>query len=174
MKIKINWGIVIRNLLIIGAIFYCIRAENKINDLKFQIETLEHQNETLQIEKKELSEDIEQAQLEEIETRYLSCVEKNTGLFRASAYCKCEKCCGKWATLNGGGITASGTKVQEGRTVAVYPKQIPLGTEVYIEGMGTYIAEDTGSAIKENCIDIYFDSHEEALEFGVKYLNVEW
>ena len=73
-----------------------------------------------------------------------------------------------------GGITASGTRVKEGRTIAVYTKQIKFGTEVNIEGLGSYIAEDTGAAIKENCIDVYFDSHKEALEFGVKYLNVEW
>lgn len=99
---------------------------------------------------------------------------KNKGTFRITAYCSCAKCCGKWASLNGGGYTASGTKVKEGRTIAVYKDQIPFGTEVKIEGLGTYIAEDTGSAIKENCIDVYFDSHEEALNFGVKYLNVEY
>lgn len=118
-----------------------------------------------------------QKQEDDVETeqiQYLSCVEKNRGTFKVTAYCACEKCCGKWAVLNGGGYTASGTKVEEGRTIAVYPKQIPFGTEVHIEGMGTYIAEDTGSAIKENCIDIYFDSHKEALNFGVKYLEVEY
>lgn len=75
---------------------------------------------------------------------------------------------------NACGITASGTKVEEGRTIAVDKKQIPFGTEVHIEGLGTYIAEDTGSAIKENCIDVYIADHDEALKFGVKYLNVEW
>lgn len=98
----------------------------------------------------------------------------NSGTFKVTAYCACKKCCGKWAVENGGGITASGTKVEEGRTIAVYKKQIPFGTEVHIEGLGTYIAEDTGSAIKENCIDIYIADHNEALKFGVKHLNVEW
>lgn len=113
-------------------------------------------------------------EVEEKRIEFTEYSEKNKGTFRVTAYCSCEKCCGKWATLNGGGYTASGTKVQEGRTIAVYRKQIPFGTEVHIEGMGTYIAEDTGSAIKENCIDVYFASHTEALNFGVKYLEVEW
>lgn len=116
----------------------------------------------------------EDAEIEEKQVKYTEYSYKNKGTFRVTAYCSCVKCCGKWATLNGGGYTASGTKVQEGRTIAVYRNQIPFGTEVHIDGMGTYIAEDTGSAIKENCIDVYFDSHEEALNFGVKYLNVEW
>ena len=114
------------------------------------------------------------SEVEEKRIEYTEQTKKNKGTFRVTAYCACEKCCGKWATLNGGGYTASGTKVQAGRTIAVYKSQIPFGTEVYIEGLGTYIAEDTGSAIKENCIDVYFDSHTEALNFGVKYLNVEY
>ena len=55
------------------------------------------------------------------------------------------------------GITYSGAKVQEGRTIAVDPKVIPLGWWVYIEGYGFRRAEDIGSAIKGKKIDIYFD-----------------
>ena len=86
--------------------------------------------------------------------------------FRASAYCPCEKCCGKYAN----GITATGVKAKAGRTIAVDPNYIPYGTEVIING-NTYVAEDCGGAIKGNRIDIYFDSHEEALNFGVQYLQ---
>lgn len=88
-------------------------------------------------------------------------------LFRCTAYCGCRKCCGK-----SDGITASGTIAEEGRTVGVDTSVIPLGATVIIAG-NVYIAEDTGGAIKGNQIDIYFDSHEEALAFGVKYLKVE-
>ena len=48
---------------------------------------------------------------------------------------------------------------------------IPLGSEIVIDGH-TYVAEDTGSAIKGNRIDIYFDTHQEALNFGVQYADV--
>lgn len=92
---------------------------------------------------------------------------KNLGQFRISAYCNCSKCCGKWA----GGPTASGTTPKAGRTIAVDPKVIPLGSKVIIDGH-TYIAEDTGSAIKGNKIDMYFSSHSEAMAWGVKYKNV--
>lgn len=66
------------------------------------------------------------------------------------------------------GITSSGAKVQEGRTIAVDPKVIPIGWWVYIEGLGFRRAEDTGSAIKGNKIDVYFDSHQHATRFGTK------
>ncbi|XEC94997.1 ubiquitin-like domain-containing protein [Paenibacillus tarimensis] len=66
------------------------------------------------------------------------------------------------------GITASGTKVKEGRTIAVDPKVIPLGWWVYIEGIGYRRAEDKGSAIKGNKIDVYFESESYANKFGRK------
>jgi len=84
----------------------------------------------------------------------------------ATAYCACEKCCGK-----SDGITATGTKATAGRTIAVDPSVIPYGTKVIINGH-TYIAEDCGGAINGNKIDIFFDSHEEALAFGRQQLKV--
>ncbi|MGG1638147.1 ubiquitin-like domain-containing protein [Paenibacillus sp. FSL K6-3182] len=66
------------------------------------------------------------------------------------------------------GITSSGTRVQEGRTIAVDPKVIPIGWWVYIEGIGFRRAEDKGSAVKGNKIDVYFDSTKIANKFGRK------
>ncbi|MCR2807187.1 ubiquitin-like domain-containing protein [Paenibacillus soyae] len=68
----------------------------------------------------------------------------------------------------GYGITASGTRVTEGRTIAVDPKVIPIGWWVYIEGIGFRRAEDKGSAVKGNKIDIYFASESHATKFGKK------
>ncbi|WP_106769557.1 G5 domain-containing protein [Paenibacillus faecalis] len=64
--------------------------------------------------------------------------------------------------------TASGTRVTEGRTIAVDPNVIPIGWWVYIEGVGFRRAEDTGGAIKGNKIDVYFDTVKSALNFGRK------
>ena len=89
------------------------------------------------------------------------------GEFRLTAYCPCVECCGKWS----GGATASGVMPVANHTIAVDTKVIPFGTEVIINGK-TYVAEDTGSAIYGNRIDIYFNTHEEALEFGVQYAEV--
>ncbi|SFF31115.1 Uncharacterized conserved protein YabE, contains G5 and tandem DUF348 domains [Paenibacillus catalpae] len=75
---------------------------------------------------------------------------------------------GKDESHPGYGITASGAKVKEGRTIAVDPDVIPIGWWVYIEGIGFRREEDTGSAINGNKIDVYFDSTSYANKFGRK------
>lgn len=82
--------------------------------------------------------------------------------FKLTFYCPCEKCCGP----GGGKKTASGTTPTAGRTIAVCKDQIPFGTKVIIEGH-EFIAEDTGGAIKWNRIDVFVNSHQEALNLGV-------
>lgn len=88
--------------------------------------------------------------------------------YTATAYCPCKKCSGNW-----GKITATGTTAKEGRTVGVDPKVIPYGAEIEVAGMGTYIAEDTGVAIKGFKLDIYFDTHQKALNFGRQKVMVQ-
>lgn len=75
---------------------------------------------------------------------------------------------GKSAGQPGFGKTSTGTTVTEGRTIAVDPSVIPMGWWVYIEGIGYRRAEDTGSAVKGNKIDVYFDSESYANKFGLK------
>lgn len=88
---------------------------------------------------------------------------KKAETYTLTAYCPCAICCGKCDR-----ITASGTVATQGRTIAVDPNVIPYGTKVHIEGLGTYVAEDCGSGVQGKRIDVFFDSHEEALEFGVQ------
>ena len=88
-----------------------------------------------------------------------------TRIFKVTAYCSCAKCCGKT-----NGITASGTKATAGRTVAT-SSQFSFGTQLDIGGY-TYTVEDRGGAIKGNRIDVYMNSHAEALAWGVRYLPV--
>jgi len=66
------------------------------------------------------------------------------------------------------GITASGTTVKEGRTIAVDTSVIPMGWWVYIEGVGLRRAEDKGGAIKGKKIDVYFEDVDVATKFGKK------
>jgi 3D (Asp-Asp-Asp) domain-containing protein len=56
--------------------------------------------------------------------------------------------------------------------VAVDPNVIPMGTKLYIEGYGEAIAADQGNAIKGNRIDLYFDTHQQALNWGMKTVKV--
>ncbi len=66
------------------------------------------------------------------------------------------------------GITASGNYVKDHHTIATDPSVIPLGTKVYIEGIGIRTAEDTGGAILGNRIDVYMNDLSAAVQFGVK------
>ena len=85
--------------------------------------------------------------------------------YKITAYCPCSKCCGK-AT----GRTASGTKATAGRTVAASSK-FAFGTKLNIGGH-IYTVEDRGGAVNGNKIDIFVNTHAEALQWGVRYMNV--
>ena len=89
-----------------------------------------------------------------------------TKIFKVTAYCSCAKCCGKVT-----GRTASGTHATAGQTVAA-SGQFAFGTKLIINGQ-EYTVEDRGGAIQGNRIDIYMNSHAEALAWGVKYLPVQ-
>ncbi len=74
-------------------------------------------------------------------------------------------------SYTGGGRTAMGTKARVGE-IAVDPKVIPLGSRVYIEGVGARIAEDTGGNIKGNTIDIYMNTAAECRKWGVRTVTI--
>ena len=84
---------------------------------------------------------------------------QHEGYFTITHYCSCAICCGKTD-----GITATGTHVTAGRTIAVDPNLIPFGTKVWISGHA-YTAEDSGG-FSGNHIDIYVQSHQEAIQKG--------
>lgn len=102
---------------------------------------------------------------------------KNTGYqavyygdFNITHYCNelYDHICG------GNGVTASGTTVEVGRTVAVDPSIIPYGTLLYIEGYGFRIAEDCGGAVKGHQIDVVVQTHDEAMSLGMKHNVGVW
>lgn len=85
---------------------------------------------------------------------------------KATAYCSCTECCG-----HDHGITKSGRPAIEGLTVAsnlYYGKTIVMYDED-MNFLGFYEVMDTGT----DHIDIYMESHEAALEFGVHYYYIQ-
>ena len=93
---------------------------------------------------------------------------KYLGKFYITHYCPCEQCCG----AGGGQITASGTVPTAGRTVGVNPSLIPYGTKLKIGKTKGYVAEDTGGGIGWKHIDMFCNSHQEALNAGVGWEKV--
>jgi 3D (Asp-Asp-Asp) domain-containing protein len=56
--------------------------------------------------------------------------------------------------------------------IATDPNVIPMGTRLYVEGYGEGIAADQGGAIKGNRIDLFFDSNQEAMNWGMRSIKV--
>ena len=100
------------------------------------------------------------------------------GVFCLTAYCGCPECCGEYGENrpldeNGNAIVvgAAGIPLEAGVSIAADPSVIAFGTTVYIDGQ-PYTVHDTGGAIDENRIDVYFADHAEALAFGVRYAEI--
>ena len=100
--------------------------------------------------------------------------------FRVTAYCPCEICCGKWGKNrptdeNGEPIVvgASGETLVNKYSVA---STIAFGTRVELDGIGVVEVQDrTAQWIVDkrgqNIIDLYMTNHQEAKNFGVKYIE---
>lgn len=98
--------------------------------------------------------------------------EWQTVKMRVTAYCPCRKCCGKYSD----GITACGHKIRPGDALVAADKKYPFGTEILIPGYND--AEpvkvlDRGGVIRGNRLDVFFHRHEEALNWGVRHLDVK-
>ncbi len=100
---------------------------------------------------------------------------------KVTAYCPCSKCCGCYSD----GITASGHIIKPGDMFVAADKYYPFNTLMHIPGYcwtAFYDANrpqkflvkvlDRGGAIKGNHIDVFFNTHQEALNWGIQFLTV--
>lgn len=116
-------------------------------------------------------EEIETFENEEIiEENVPEEINKQWVTFELSAYCPCEYCCDTYT-----GITASGLNVEVG--ICAAPDNIPfdsicvipeLGMELNVQDRGGYIINTYDGLIR---LDVYCNSHEEALEFGRRVIE---
>lgn len=92
------------------------------------------------------------------------------GEFQVTGYCSCTICCEEKEER----LTKSETVPRASHTVAADPSVIPLGTRIVIDDV-VYTVEDTGKAVEGMRLDIFFDSHEEAVRYGrkEKYVYLE-
>ncbi|MCI7795566.1 MAG: 3D domain-containing protein [Lachnospiraceae bacterium] len=88
------------------------------------------------------------------------------GNFKITAYCPCLQCSEGW-----GRQTSSGALATANHTVAVDRRVIPIGSRLLINGQ-EYVAEDIGGGVRGNHIDIYFNTHAETTQHGVRSTEV--
>ena len=95
--------------------------------------------------------------------------------YKLTAYCPCVRCCGDFPGKIRG-QTSSGAMATAGRTLAA-AKGVKFGTVVVavVDGRREVVGvvEDRGGAIKERRLDLYFNTHQEALNFGVQFVEIE-
>lgn len=159
-KSKIALYVIIA-LITIAVIIGCIYEKQQYKT------TIHKQNKT----KQNIENKIETETYREVDTQAKQPV--NLGKFKLTGYCSCAECCSKWAYDRPDGIVygAIGEELKEGYSIAVDPNVIPYNSEVIINGK-TYEAQDCGGAIKGDRIDVYFEDHDKALEFGVQYAEI--
>ena len=140
-----------------------VDIQNKLIESQENLHIEEERRERLSAKIDEMETDLEEAnkiisdfKSDEYELIYI-------GDYKLTHYCSeiYSHICG-----TGSGLTATGTQVIAGRTIAVDPKVIPYGSEVYIEGYGLRVAEDCGGAVNGKHIDIAVYSHSQALSMG--------
>ena len=91
---------------------------------------------------------------------------------RVTAYCPCSKCCGE----SSDSITANGHKIQRGDTFVAADRRYAFGTEMVIPGYNSsqpVKVLDRGGAIRGDKLDAFFHTHQQALEWGVRYIDVK-
>ena len=94
-----------------------------------------------------------------------SAEETYLGTFETTAYCSCTNC------SPGNSLTYAGTVPQANHTISADLNVFPLGTKLKI-GDTIYTVEDKGSGVSGNKLDIYFDTHAQALNYGRQYVDV--
>jgi murein DD-endopeptidase MepM/ murein hydrolase activator NlpD/3D (Asp-Asp-Asp) domain-containing protein len=97
-----------------------------------------------------------------------------TGIMRveATGYTAGYESTGKRPGDPGYGITSTGAKAQRG-VIAVDPRVIPYGTHMYIPGYGYGVALDTGGAIKGQKIDLFYNTVQEANDWGRRWVTIQ-
>ena len=175
IKICAGWCVLVAVISVLAVVHLCeknARTEEESSKRLEEVAALNAETERLRAELWRLDELMEQGNADDLP---IEAVDKPAwtpaGEFKIYHYCPCQKCTGHTEGSENYGITKTGTVATMGRTVAVDPDVIPLGSEVLINGV-VYIAEDTGVEGKE--IDLFINSHEQALAMGTYFTDVSW
>lgn len=139
--------------------------------MKQQISILQTENKIL----KEELQTLKNSQNELTQSVYSFLDDWQIGVFEASAYSPLDDKNGlnSWGD---GSVMTSGVSTAEYIDIglSVDPSLIPLGSKVYIKGVGWRVATDTGGDIKGYKLDIPVKTFEEGISFGRKDVIVAW
>lgn len=160
------------SFLYIDALNESKNRQDSIAEQAVEITKLNNSNEELSSQVENMSSKLSLAEAQLISAQSdLEVLKQNKvaylGQYQITYYCACKQCCGKE-----NGITASGEIVQEGVTVAADTSILPMGSKIYIEGIGWRTVQDRGGAIKGNKLDIYVPSHDSPMPYNKQKLNV--
>lgn len=165
------WQMALSLLLALSVYQSDIKDANQAREAKNTITKQETKNEKSEVKKVNIKSKSKQTKQEKVERQDANTYEWAT--FTVTAYDNGYSSTGKRPGDKGYGITKSGEKTVEGRTVSADPRVLPLGTVIYIENVGERVVTDTGGAIKGRRLDLYFESHKSAMQFGKQKLKVK-
>lgn len=133
-----------------------------------KVETVDLEEDTVVIEKSQVF-DCSKVCNEQEKSEDITYIE-----FKVTAYCSCEKCCGVWANNRPEGKVYgdAGKELIAGYSVAVDRDLYEFGTKFVDKDGNEYEAADVGGAVKGNHLDLYMSDHQEALNWGVKTLEL--
>lgn len=135
-----------------------IKRNKDLNSILNDENSYENLKEQIKITAQEVA--IDSKKYESIyETVFTDNIEQCLGSFTLTSYCPCASCCGK-----SNGLTASGVRATANHTIAA-DKRFPFGTKLMINGT-IYTVEDHGGAVYGNHIDVFYNTHSEALNAG--------
>lgn len=96
-------------------------------------------------------------------------IESKHFIMLSTGYCPCSLCCSPFDT----GLTYTGDIAGRGCVaIDIEARILRMGQRLFIEGYGYGLANDVGGAIKGWEVDLCFDSHKEALEWGRKLVKI--
>lgn len=93
---------------------------------------------------------------------------KSLGIYEVTAYCACPKCCGKRADKR----TACGYNTSMGGKFVAAPVELRFTSVLFIPAYGTATVLDRGGSIKGKKLDVFYPTHQKAIEWGVKELEI--
>ena len=100
---------------------------------------------------------------------------EHSSKFTVTHYCGCPKCCGSWSSGSESvAYGCKGDKLVSNYSIATDPKIIPYGTVLHDSEGNEYIAQDTGKGVKGYHIDLFVGNHQEALNLGIKTIELYW